>query len=142
MCVFDTFNKFLDTVLYQSHKSILTYLIQNKKRASVLLILCQRFVLKSNRRHFQSLLFTSFHIDFLQFNLSQQILYLTRAKSIKNFTLNQYLYYIPYQELYHCFSKIQFSNILKYKKKRLCKNSIPVENGFPPAYFPLFSLKD
>ena len=64
MCVFDTFNKFLETVLYQLHKSIYTYLIQNKKKAAVLLILYQRFILKSNRRHFPSLQFTSSQINF------------------------------------------------------------------------------
>ena len=64
MCVFDTFNKFLETVLHQLHKSIYTYLIQNKKKAAVLLILYQRFILKSNRRHFPSLQFTSFQINF------------------------------------------------------------------------------
>ena len=64
MCVFDTFNKFLETVLHQLHKSIYTYLIQNKKKAAVLLILYQRFILKSNRRHFPSLQFTSSQINF------------------------------------------------------------------------------
>lgn len=33
MCVFDTFNNSLETVLHQLHKSIYTYLIQNKKKA-------------------------------------------------------------------------------------------------------------
>ena len=64
MCVFDTINKFLETVLHQLHKSIYTYLIQNKKKAAVLLILYQRFILKLNRRHFPSLQFTSSQINF------------------------------------------------------------------------------
>ena len=64
MCVFDTFNKFLETVLHQLHKSIYTYLIQNKKKAAVLLILYQRFILQSNRRHFPSLQFTLSQINF------------------------------------------------------------------------------
>lgn len=64
MCVFDTFNNSLETVLHQLHKSIYTYLIQNKKKAAVLLILYQRFILKSNRRHFPSLQFTSSQINF------------------------------------------------------------------------------
>ena len=64
MCVFDTFNNSLETVLHQLHKSIYTYLIQNKKKAVVLLILYQRFILKSNRRHFPSLQFTSSQINF------------------------------------------------------------------------------
>ena len=64
MCVFDTINKFLETVLHQLHKSIYTYLIQNKKKAAVLLILYQRFILKLNRRHFPSLPFTSSQINF------------------------------------------------------------------------------
>ena len=64
MCVFDTFNKFLETVLHQLHKSIYTYLIQNKKKTAVLLILYQQFILKSNRRYFPSLQFTSSQINF------------------------------------------------------------------------------
>ena len=60
---FDTY-KFLEAVLYQLHKYICTHLIQNKKKTAVLLILYQRFILKSNRRYFPRLQFTSSQINF------------------------------------------------------------------------------
>ena len=64
--VWNTYNtyKFLEAVLYQLHKSICTYLIQNKKKTEVLSILYQRFILKSNRRYFPRQQFTSSQINF------------------------------------------------------------------------------
>ena len=47
----------------KSHKYCSFY-YQNKKKAAVLSILYQRFILKSNRRYFPSLQFTSSQINF------------------------------------------------------------------------------
>ena len=54
----------LSAIIVNHTSSAVFTIIQNKKKAAVLLILYQRFILKSNRRHFPSLQFTSSQINF------------------------------------------------------------------------------
>lgn len=130
MCVFDTFNKFLETVLHQLHKSIYTYLIQNKKKAAVLLILYQRFILKSNRRHFPSLQFTSSQINFCNSPLVYRFYTQQKYKHTK-------LHFEPVFILYSVLKILLLvlsSNILKYSKKRLGKNSLSLLTQLSDSY--------
>lgn len=124
MCVFDTFNKFLETVLHQLHKSIYTYLIQNKKKAAVLLILYQRFILKSNRRHFPSLQFTSSQINFCNSPLVYRFYTQQKYKAYKTSLWTSIYTIFRIKNSIIGFEKKQSSNILKYSKKRLGKNSL------------------
>ena len=124
MCVFDTFNKFLETVLHQLHKSIYTYLIQNKKKAAVLLILYQRFILKSNRRHFPSLQFTSSQINFCNSPLVYRFYAQQKYKAYKTSLWTSIYTIFRIKNSIIGFVKKQSSNILKYSKKRLGKNSL------------------